>query len=64
MTTMIDSKAATTDPVCGLTVDEATPLQAERNGNTFRFCSSECREAFLSTPKRATETSGFARGPF
>lgn len=47
---MIDSKSATTDPVCGMTVDESTALHAERDGETFYFCSSHCRQAFVSTP--------------
>jgi YHS domain-containing protein len=29
---MIESKSATKDPVCGMTVDEATALGAERDG--------------------------------
>ena len=38
------------DPVCGMTVDEATSLHAERDGETFHFCSDHCRQKFLSTP--------------
>ena len=40
------------DPICGMTVEEATPLRAERDGETFFFCSDHCRQKFLST--RAT----------
>jgi Cu+-exporting ATPase len=36
-----------------MTVDEATSLHAERDGQTSYFCSEHCREKFLSTP--ATE---------
>ena len=51
---MTESKSATKDPVCGLPVDEATAPQIERDGETFYFCSNDCRQAFLSTPARKT----------
>lgn len=35
------------DPICGMTVDEATALSAERDGETFYFCSEHCRKEFL-----------------
>jgi len=41
------------DPICGMTVDEATALRAERNGQTFYFCGDHCRQKFLSTPATA-----------
>lgn len=37
------------DPICGMTVDEESGLRAERDGQTFFFCSSHCRQRFLST---------------
>ena len=36
------------DPICGMTVDEATALQAERDGETYYFCSESCRQKFLA----------------
>ncbi len=36
------------DPICGMTVDEATALHAERDGKTSYFCSEQRRETFLS----------------
>ena len=51
--TMKESKAVTKDPICGMTVDEATALHAERDGKTFYFCSDHCRKKFLSTPAGA-----------
>jgi P-type Cu+ transporter len=36
------------DPICGMTVDEARALRAEREGETFYFCSEHCREKFLA----------------
>ena len=47
------SKTATKDPICGMTVDEATALQAVRDGKTFYFCGEHCRRKFLSTPAGA-----------
>lgn len=47
---MIESKLATKDPVCGMTVDESTALHAERDGTTFYFCSDHCKQAFMSNP--------------
>ncbi len=46
------------DPICGMTVDEATSLHAERDGQMSYFCSEHCREKFLSglvTEKPAAE---------
>ena len=44
----------TKDPVCGMTVDEASAHHAERAGKTFYFCSDHCRQKFLSAPKDQT----------
>ena len=58
---MIESKAVTKDPVCGMTVDEASALHAKRDGKTFYFCSDHCRQKFLSTPA-GTKPEGTPRG--
>ncbi|MGE0116380.1 MAG: heavy metal translocating P-type ATPase [Dongiaceae bacterium] len=43
--------AQAVDPVCGMTVDPATtPHVAERDGRTWHFCSTRCRERFLAAP--------------
>jgi len=34
-----------------MTVDEATSLHVERDGQTSYFCSEHCREKFLSGPE-------------
>ena len=47
---MKETKSVTKDPICGMTVNEATALHAERDGKTFYFCSDQCRQKFLSTP--------------
>ena len=46
---MKESKAVAKDPICGMSVDEATALHADRGGKTFYFCSEQCRQKFLST---------------
>jgi Cu+-exporting ATPase len=43
----------TKDPICGMPVNEATALRAERDGQTFYFCSDHCRQKFLSTTATA-----------
>ncbi|HEX5400271.1 MAG TPA: heavy metal translocating P-type ATPase [Verrucomicrobiae bacterium] len=47
------------DPICGMTVDEATALHAEREGKTFYFCSEHCRKKFLSqnTPAKTGDAA-------
>jgi len=50
---MNETDSVTEDPICGMTVDKATALQAERDGKTFYFCSDHCRQKFLSTPTGA-----------
>ena len=45
-----EAKSQTKDPICGMAVDEATAVHAERDGKTFYFCSDSCRQKFLSTP--------------
>ena len=36
-----------TDPICGMTVDKDTALQAEVDGKTYYFCSLICKNKFL-----------------
>ena len=50
---MNESKSETKDPVCGMSVDEATALHAERGGETFYFCRDDCQQKFLATPNGA-----------
>jgi Cu+-exporting ATPase len=53
-----------TDPVCGMTVNEASGLRAERNGQTYYFCSEHCRQKFLEipNPELRTPNSGHCHG--
>ena len=44
------------DPICGMEVDSGDALSAERDGQTFYFCSDGCRQKFLHgapTPAKA-----------
>jgi len=38
------------DPVCGMTVTESSPHQAEHEGRTFHFCSAKCQGKFVANP--------------
>ena len=40
--TMNETNAVAKDPICGMTVDKATAIHAERDGQSF------CRQKFLS----------------
>ena len=61
---MKEAKIIIKDPVCGMSVDEATAIHAERDGKTFYFCSDHCRQKFLSTPAgvKTKEKSGSCCG--
>lgn len=50
---MKEAKSVTKDPICGMTVDPAKALHAERDGKTSYFCSDHCLKKFLSTPAGA-----------
>jgi len=39
-----------TDPVCGMAVERERAVSAERDGDTFWFCSRGCRDEFLGRP--------------
>src|ERR1035437_10202163 len=38
------------DPICGMTINPDNALHAERDGQTYYFCSDECRQQFLTAP--------------
>jgi len=46
------------DPICGMTLDEASALRAERDGQTFYCCGDHCRQKFLSTPAQSIAERG------
>lgn len=37
------------DPICGMEVDESTPLKVQKDGQTYYFCSEHCRSKFLQS---------------
>lgn len=39
------------DPICGMQVDETTELTADRDGQTFYFCSNHCLQKFIDGEK-------------
>jgi len=49
-TNINESKSLTKDPICGMNVDKASALHAERDGKTFYFCSENCKQKFLTAP--------------
>ena len=38
------------DPVCGMTVDPASPLRMEYGGTTYYFCGPSCLARFRANP--------------
>ena len=45
------------DPICEMEVDEKTALRLEHEGETYYFCSSSCRDKFLSERDKPTPSS-------
>ncbi len=54
---MNELKSTAKDPICGMAVDEATALRAERDGKTFYFCSDHCQKKFLAEAQSAPSTA-------
>jgi Cu+-exporting ATPase len=54
---MTKSKLVIKDPICGMTVNAATAIHAEREGETFYFCGDQCRQKFLSKSASAKPES-------
>jgi len=42
------------DPVCGMTVDDKSPLRSTHEGKTYLFCSPGCKTRFDKEPGRYT----------
>lgn len=56
------------DPICGMTVEEATGRSVARDGQTFYFCSEHCRQKFLGgelqgSSSPATDHKGRSQTP-
>ncbi len=41
------------DPMCGMTVDEKSAIQVQKDNKTYYFCSTHCKDKFLATPAGA-----------
>ena len=54
---MSDAKTTTKDPICGMTVDPAKALHADRDGITSYFCGEDCKQKFLAAPPAAARRS-------
>jgi uncharacterized membrane protein YraQ (UPF0718 family)/YHS domain-containing protein len=50
----LTARRGATDPVCGMKVDRAKALRAERDGRTVYFCSEHCRHAFEAGEEERT----------
>jgi YHS domain-containing protein len=47
----------TTDPVCGMDIDEKEAAGSEEyGGTTYHFCSKACQETFRNAPERYAES--------
>lgn len=51
------TRTTSTDPVCGMTVDESTGITAEHDGHRYVFCSEHCRARFVAEPDRYSSAS-------
>jgi P-type Cu+ transporter len=50
----------TIDPICGMKVDEANALHADRDGRRVFFCSDHCRQQFLAHPQKVKSAAEVA----
>ncbi|MGC8474493.1 MAG: YHS domain-containing protein [Candidatus Dormibacteria bacterium] len=47
--------AKTTDPVCGMVIDDSSAAgTVTRDGTTYFFCSGSCQERFEAAPEQYT----------
>lgn len=56
-----DEAAGALDPVCGMTVRSSSAEKAVFGGETFHFCSSYCRTAFLEKPAEFAKAARLPR---
>ena len=53
-----EERQMTTDPVCGIKVDDKHPeFQTQFAGRKYFFCSDECRKEFEERPEEYVETA-------
>lgn len=46
------------DPVCGTYVDVEVAVQGTANGQTFYFCSEDCRDAYRARQQERIDKTG------
>ena len=46
------------DPVCGMPVDDKSPLRSMFERQTYRFCSPDCQAKFVREPARYAVQAG------
>lgn len=48
----------TTDPVCGMKIDEKNAqAQSQYGGKTYSFCSEDCRRKFDEKPEQYAKSA-------
>ena len=53
MKLFVKNNKSLTDPVCGMIVKSNTmEISAVSHGETYYFCSENCRKAFMESPKK------------
>lgn len=46
------------DPVCGMDVNESqAKAKTERQGRTYYFCSTDCKQKFEKNPERYAKSA-------
>lgn len=51
------------DPVCGMQVDEQKAAgQSQHQGQTYYFCSEDCKTKFDQNPQQYADKAGGAKG--
>jgi YHS domain-containing protein len=48
----VTSRKLVRDPVCGMHLAEGLAVRQRQGGEVLYFCSEECREKFVGTPKK------------
>jgi YHS domain-containing protein len=48
----------TTDPVCGMSVNNSVALKTTYQGKTYYFCSPLCKNLFEREPEKYVDAAG------
>ncbi|BAY59447.1 hypothetical protein NIES2135_63240 (plasmid) [Leptolyngbya boryana NIES-2135] len=51
-----DNEKTAVDPICGMTVQKATAIKGEYEGQTYYFCSPHCQNIFAAQLKEEAES--------